>query len=59
MCKGKRTYIPVELGRYAYKIYMDDLKSISKMIKKKTPRLPSFDTNCPKAEQYTDEEMTF
>ena len=59
MCKVKRSYIPVALSRRPYKVYMDDLKAITKIIKKKTPKLPSYSDPSPKVEVHTDEEMEF
>lgn len=59
MCKSKRTYIPVAMAYRSYRLYMDDLKSIHKIIKKKTPRVPSFDCPSPKPDEYTDEELEF
>ena len=59
MCKSKRSYIPVAVSRRSYKLYMDDLKGITKIIKKKTPKLPSYHDPSPKVEVHTDEEMEF
>ena len=58
MCKTKRTYVPVAINRRPYKLYMEDLKSISKLIKKQRPRVPAYDgDNSPKADTYTDGEL--
>ena len=59
MCKSKRTYIPVAMSNRPYKLYMDDLKAITRIIKKKTPRVPHFDSPFPKADEHTDEELEF
>ena len=54
MCKGKRTYVAVAIHQRQYKLYMDDLKKISRVIKKKTPRVPHFDSPSPKLDENTD-----
>lgn len=59
MCKGKRSYIAVCVEDSCYKLYLSDLKEIRKLHKKKTPRLPTFETQSPKPEQLTDVDLEF
>ena len=59
MCKSKRSYVPVALNQCSYRLYMDDLKAITRIIKKKTPKVPAYDGRPTKPESNTDEEMEF
>lgn len=43
MGKGGRSYIPVAVNRSSYKLFVDDVRTWRQIIKKKTPRLPTYD----------------
>ena len=59
MCKSKRSYILVNVDQYSCRIYLNDLKDIKKVPKKKTPKLPKYDLPSPKFEQLTDIDLEF
>ncbi len=58
MGKGGRSYISLAKNSATYKLYMEDVKTWRQVIKKQTPRLPSYDeVNTQKWEQSTEIEF--
>jgi hypothetical protein len=42
MGKGGRSYVAMQKNNSMYKLYMDDVKTWRQVIKKRTPRLPTY-----------------
>ena len=59
MSKGKRSYIMVNVNQSSCRLYLNDLKDIKKIPKKKTPKLPRYEIPSPKFEQLTDIDLEF
>jgi hypothetical protein len=58
MVKGGRSYIPVTQDNNSYKIYLADVKTWRRVIKKPTPRLPAYEeTPSVKWEELTELEF--
>ena len=55
---GKK-FVPVQRAAHMYRLFLADIKKVSKYYIKKTPPLPSFDKSDVPAEITTDQDLSF